>query len=88
MSSETPQPRQTKKVVAFGATGTIGKAVVAALSPKYEVVQVGNRQGEFKADFTVIGKPAAEVAKSYVKTIEGQQSGEVVEVQLESLILS
>ena len=53
MGSETPQPRQTKKVVAFGATGTIGKAVVAALSLKYEVVQVGNRQGEFKADLTV-----------------------------------
>ena len=31
-----------KKVVIFGATGTIGKAV-AALSPKYEVLQVGLR---------------------------------------------
>jgi NAD(P)-dependent dehydrogenase (short-subunit alcohol dehydrogenase family) len=40
-----------KKIVVFGATGTIGQAVIAALSPKYEVVQVGNRQGEFKADF-------------------------------------
>jgi NAD(P)-dependent dehydrogenase (short-subunit alcohol dehydrogenase family) len=39
-----------KKIVVFGATGTIGKAVVAALSPKYEVLQVGNRQGQFKAD--------------------------------------
>ena len=39
-----------EKIVVFGATGTIGKAVVTALSPKYEVVQVGNRQGEFKAD--------------------------------------
>ncbi len=39
-----------KKIVVFGATGTIGKAVVAALSPKYEVLQVGNRQGELKAD--------------------------------------
>jgi len=29
-----------KKIVVFGATGTIGKAVVAALSPKYEVLQV------------------------------------------------
>jgi NAD(P)-dependent dehydrogenase (short-subunit alcohol dehydrogenase family) len=42
--------RDHKKIVAFGATGTIGKAVVAALSPKYEVLQVGNRQGAFKAD--------------------------------------
>ena len=38
------------KIVVFGATGTIGKAVVAALSPKYEVLQVGNRQGQFQAD--------------------------------------
>jgi NAD(P)-dependent dehydrogenase (short-subunit alcohol dehydrogenase family) len=43
-------PRNQQKIVVFGATGTIGKAVVAALSPKYEVLQVGNRRGEFKAD--------------------------------------
>ena len=47
MSSQT-----RKKIVVFGATGTIGRAVITALSPKYEVVQVGNRQGEFKADYT------------------------------------
>jgi NAD(P)-dependent dehydrogenase (short-subunit alcohol dehydrogenase family) len=39
-----------KKIVVFGATGTIGKAVVAALSPRCEVLQVGNRQGQYKAD--------------------------------------
>jgi NAD(P)-dependent dehydrogenase (short-subunit alcohol dehydrogenase family) len=39
-----------KKIVIFGATGTIGKAVVAALSPYYEVLQVGHRQGTFQAD--------------------------------------
>lgn len=44
----------SKKIVVFGATGTIGKAVVAALSPKYEVVQVRNRQGEYKADLADI----------------------------------
>ena len=44
------QIQNPKKIVVFGATGTIGKAVVAALSPKYEVLQVGNRQGQFKAD--------------------------------------
>jgi NAD(P)-dependent dehydrogenase (short-subunit alcohol dehydrogenase family) len=42
--------KDLKRILLFGATGTIGKAVVAALSPKYEVLQVGNRQGEFKAD--------------------------------------
>jgi len=40
------------KIVVFGATGTIGKAVVAALLPKYELLQVGNRRGDFKADIT------------------------------------
>jgi NAD(P)-dependent dehydrogenase (short-subunit alcohol dehydrogenase family) len=39
-----------KKIVIFGATGTIGKAVVAALPPNYEIVQVGHRQGAFQAD--------------------------------------
>jgi NAD(P)-dependent dehydrogenase (short-subunit alcohol dehydrogenase family) len=39
-----------KKIVIFGATGTIGKAVVAELLPVYEVFKVGNRQGQFKAD--------------------------------------
>ncbi len=38
------------KIVVFGATGTIGKAVVAALSPKYEVIQVRNREGKLIAD--------------------------------------
>ena len=49
MSSNAPV-RDYKKIVVFGATGTIGKAVVAGLSPKYEVLKVGNRQGQFKAD--------------------------------------
>ena len=44
------QIQNPKKIVVFGATGTIGKAVVAALSPKYEVLQVGNRQGRYKAN--------------------------------------
>ena len=39
-----------KKIVIFGATGTIGKAVVAALSPKYEVLEAGHRQGAFQVD--------------------------------------
>jgi NAD(P)-dependent dehydrogenase (short-subunit alcohol dehydrogenase family) len=45
----------SKKIVVFGATGTIGKAVVVALSPKYEIVQVSNRQGEYKADLADVG---------------------------------
>jgi hydroxyacylglutathione hydrolase len=34
----SPQIWNQQKVVVFGATGTIGKAVVAALSPKYDVL--------------------------------------------------
>jgi nucleoside-diphosphate-sugar epimerase len=45
----------SKKIVVFGAIGTIGNAVVAALLPKYEVVKVGNRQGEYKADLADAG---------------------------------
>ena len=41
-----------EKIVVFGATGTIGKAVVGALLPKYQLLQVGNRGGDFKADIT------------------------------------
>jgi NAD(P)-dependent dehydrogenase (short-subunit alcohol dehydrogenase family) len=49
MSCNAPV-RDYKKIVIFGATGTIGKAVVAELLPVYEVFKVGNRQGQFKAD--------------------------------------
>jgi nucleoside-diphosphate-sugar epimerase len=49
MSSNVPV-QDYRKIVVFGATGTIGKAVVAGLSPKYEILKVGNRQGQFKAD--------------------------------------
>ena len=48
--SNHPTLQDQKKIVVFGATGTIGKALVAALSPKYEVLQVGNRQGHYQAD--------------------------------------
>ena len=41
-----------QRIVVFGATGTIGKALVAALSPKYQVLQVGHRQGQYQADLT------------------------------------
>lgn len=40
------------KVVVVGATGTIGKAVVAALAERHEVVQVGNSRGDVRVDIT------------------------------------
>jgi NAD(P)-dependent dehydrogenase (short-subunit alcohol dehydrogenase family) len=38
------------KVMVVGATGTIGKAVVAALSPTHEVVAVSHRAGALRVD--------------------------------------
>jgi NAD(P)-dependent dehydrogenase (short-subunit alcohol dehydrogenase family) len=44
------------RVMVIGATGTIGKAIVAALAPRHEVVEVGNRGGRFTVD---IADPAS-----------------------------
>jgi NAD(P)-dependent dehydrogenase (short-subunit alcohol dehydrogenase family) len=38
------------RVLVVGATGTIGRAVVAALLPKHEVVAAGHRQGKLRVD--------------------------------------
>ncbi len=38
------------RVIVVGATGTIGAAVVAALSGRHDVVTVGHRGGEFRVD--------------------------------------
>jgi len=38
------------RVIVIGATGTIGSAVVAALSARHEVVAVGNKQGAIRVD--------------------------------------
>jgi NAD(P)-dependent dehydrogenase (short-subunit alcohol dehydrogenase family) len=40
------------KVVIIGATGTIGKAVAAALSGNHEVVAVSRSRGDHRADIT------------------------------------
>lgn len=40
------------KVVIVGATGTIGRAVVQALSGRHEVIQVGKTRGAYQADIT------------------------------------
>lgn len=41
-----------KKVLVVGATGTIGSAVVAALSGKYEVLQASQKKAELKVDIS------------------------------------
>jgi NAD(P)-dependent dehydrogenase (short-subunit alcohol dehydrogenase family) len=38
------------RIIVVGATGTIGKAVVAALAKRHEIVQVGHRGGEYQVD--------------------------------------
>ena len=38
------------KIVVVGATGTIGKFVVAALQDRHEIVKVGNRGGDHQVD--------------------------------------
>jgi len=38
------------KVLVVGATGTIGKAVVHALSSRHEIVAVGHRDGQLRVD--------------------------------------
>ena len=40
------------RIVVVGATGTIGKAVVAALQDRHEIVKVGNRGGDHQVDIT------------------------------------
>jgi NAD(P)-dependent dehydrogenase (short-subunit alcohol dehydrogenase family) len=40
------------KVVVIGATGTIGRAAVGALSARHEVIEVGATRGAHRVDFT------------------------------------
>ena len=40
------------KVVLFGASGTIGKAIVAELGSRHEIVAVGSRSGDVQVDVT------------------------------------
>ena len=42
------------KILVIGATGTVGKAVVAQLSARHEVIQVGKTSGQYQVDMTDI----------------------------------
>ncbi|NOS78643.1 MAG: short chain dehydrogenase [Nitrospira sp.] len=42
------------RIIVVGATGTIGSAVVAALSTRHEVVAVGNKNGAIRVDLASI----------------------------------
>ena len=52
------------KIVVVGATGTIGKAVVAALADRHEIVKVGSKSGDHQVDI----KDAQSIRKLFEKT--------------------
>ena len=52
------------KIILVGASGTIGKAVDAELSPRHEVVRVNRKSGEFRVD---IGDPRS-IERLYEQT--------------------
>ena len=47
------------KIIVIGATGTLGKAIVAELSARHEIVQAGKTSGHFQADIADIGQVCA-----------------------------
>lgn len=51
------------KVMVIGASGTIGKAVVAELGQRHEIVAVGSRSGEYQTDIADIDQVKALFAK-------------------------
>ena len=40
------------KIVVIGAGGTIGRAAVAELAPRHEIIQVGKTRGDYQVDIT------------------------------------
>jgi nucleoside-diphosphate-sugar epimerase len=39
------------KIIVIGATGTVGKPIVAALQARHEVIKVGSKSGDHQVDF-------------------------------------
>lgn len=52
------------KIIVVGASGTIGKFVVAALQPRHEIVQAGSKSGAVQVDI----KDAASIRAMFQKT--------------------
>jgi NAD(P)-dependent dehydrogenase (short-subunit alcohol dehydrogenase family) len=52
------------KIVVIGATGTIGKAVVAALQDRHEIVKVGSKSGDHQVDI----KDSGSIRRLFEKT--------------------
>ena len=51
------------KIIVVGASGTIGKFVVAALQPRHEIIKVGSKSGDLQADI----KDAASIRAMFDK---------------------
>jgi NAD(P)-dependent dehydrogenase (short-subunit alcohol dehydrogenase family) len=43
---------QKRKAIVVGASGRIGREIVTALQPTYDVIRVGLRSGDLQADYT------------------------------------
>ena len=52
------------KIIVIGATGTVGKPVVAALQERHEVVKVGSKSGDHQVDI----KDSGSIRKLFEKT--------------------
>ena len=52
------------KIIVIGATGTIGKPVVAALQARHEIIKVGSKSGDHQVDI----KDSVSIRKLFEKT--------------------
>lgn len=52
------------KIIVIGATGTVGKPIVAALQERHEVVRVGSKSGDHQVDI----KDSGSIRKLFEKT--------------------
>jgi NAD(P)-dependent dehydrogenase (short-subunit alcohol dehydrogenase family) len=52
------------KIIVIGATGTVGKPIVAALQERHEVVKVGSKSGDHQVDI----KDSGSIRKLFEKT--------------------
>ena len=52
------------KIIVIGATGTVGKPIVAALQARHEVIKVGSKSGDHQVDI----KDSGSIRKLFEKT--------------------
>jgi len=52
------------KIIVIGATGTVGKPIVAALQVRHEVIKVGSKSGDYQVDI----KDSGSIRKLFEKT--------------------